>query len=178
LIVVVARGGFCLELLGLAIALWGYWRTWRDLETDEGFFAPILGASRRMWSTVRRLFRQQSAYAGTGQAAFVVGLALAGQGYAPPTQLPDAAADPRAFAEAVQANLNGMARRAHEAEVRLHKGLDATRSRIVDLERCLTQRIDQGERVAISRTVRGLREQVAGWTFIVVGLVMQSPALF
>lgn len=176
MLVVVVRVGFGLELLGLVIAVWGYRRTWRDLRTIEGFFEPCLATLRRAWVAVLRRFgrRQVVSLSARSSTATSSRASL----YVSPGRLPDAEADLKAFGAAVQHQLDALVRRTHETDVRQSQRLDAVRADVTALGHRLTERIDQNERVATSRTVRGLREQVAGWFFIAVGLVMQSPALF
>ena len=174
--------GLVLEVAGLGLAADGYRRTWRDFRNpDDEFLAPVANAlkaaSRRAYAGIRRLIRRPI-------PPRTVALTAASMAMATSTaratvmwgSFPSIKDDPVGFAETVELRLRTLHRELEEARDRLHDDAEAGKSRHTELMRLVEQAKTDAQGDVRTIAVGGLREQVAGWTLIVLGVIAAGVA--
>ncbi|WP_406476278.1 hypothetical protein [Streptomyces sp. NBC_01615] len=174
------------QTLGLAFAADGFHRTFKSsAASGDRFFKLVLATEAAMlgrWRSslvrgVRRLLRRPArTITGTLGAALSVEVAMNARGIVQFGPLPDPAQAPAAFASEVECRLNKVYRLAQVLEHNLKREEDSRREVDDRVTSDLVARISSLEEDSKRADIRGLREQVLGWFFVVLGLVAQTLA--
>jgi hypothetical protein len=169
-----------LELVGLALAAVGFRQTWTAHAGDEQFWAPA-----REWAMRRKapficwlrrvLRRPRHTTVGAG-AATAAGAALDARakiGWGP---LPDPISDLATFAAVVHERLNRLHSTVQDLEHALKEERKTRERADEEVRTDLSAKIDEVANLSRDVAVGGIRLQLAGWFFLLVGLVVSMAA--
>ncbi len=166
------------EVTGLVLAAHGFRRTWLEFRSpDDEFLAPIVKplankarigyVHLRRWigrpvppSTVFLSSASVTVAAGSATLTIVQG------------PFPSVEDDPKAFMEAFERRFRTLSDRVDAAEEALRSNLDQADARHAEAIRAISELRDEARGQVRTITVGGLREQVAGWSLIVAGVLL------
>lgn len=169
------------ELLGLFLALHGLQRTWAEYVQSESLAAAFsrltLSNVSRFGSAANRRIRRVLHLKGAPQvvgAAGIVSAEMVGTARAtvemPP--LPPIETDPQGFATEVHRRLQRLHSETQKAQESIADERTERQRTLSGLEERLTGRVSAVENQTRSIAVDGVVEQIFGWIFIVVGVVL------
>jgi hypothetical protein len=172
--------GFILEIVGLAVAAYGFQRTWSEHPTGERFLEPLFrrvaAGTRHSRALLARVFQRHPRVVAASGTAVAIGVATSARarvGFGP---LPSMEADPAAFATAVEARLGQLLERLQDTDEKLSDRISAETSRVDADRAAIERRIGDLANTTRNVAVGGIRLQVTGWFFVFFGFFLQALA--
>ncbi len=169
------------ELVGLALALHGFKRTWTEFIEDEALSAAF---ARSSWSAIQRsaatanrwgrrvLHIKSKPKVVQVKAASSIGVASRATARVSFGPLPSIVDDPHEFAEEVHRRLQRVHATVQDAQEAIADERTARVESVSELDRRTSARITNVAGKSKTIAVDGLVEQIYGWSFIVVGVVL------
>ena len=168
--------GSAVELAGLAIAAYGFRRTWSDFgDPDDKFWGPGTRQLDRMTMWLSRIFHHRFPSRTVSAQAAVSGFAaVSAKGTVAYGKLPSITNDPQAFANMVELRLADVLARvqtvAHDLQDERESVSSQRQELIQFIERSKQEIGGAVQKVAVG----GLRQQALGWFLVVIGLLFQT----
>jgi hypothetical protein len=174
-----AGAGF--EVLGLAVGAVGFRRTWREFSTGDRMFGKEIEWAKNKYKAVkdyvhRRLGRKQVAAPPQVTASINLTLSMDGASGVGYVGLPSPIDDPEAFASAVGERLRSLNDNVRTLREQLDSEVGAREAADHKVSSELRTKVAEVEGLSRQIAIGGLREQVVGWSCIVVGIILQSLA--
>lgn len=164
--------GFVLEALGLAMASWGLWRTWRRNADDRAFWPRQV---RRPFAWLRRqVLRRKTATVEPKANTARGGFQLGGTAFSTHALNADMTIDEKI--EAVQANAMAARKAVVMAELQIREEASIRKRHIAELrQRIASVEVDAAS-YARQLVVDGVPQAILGLAAAALGLVLQGVA--
>ena len=171
-----------LELVGLICAGVGFRDTWHEHAHGEKFIEPMLRPvrswARAVSNRISRLFNRPDggprvAEVGMGGSITPTGTLGLKHIWGPP---PDPATDLGAYAEVVTKRINELHEIVQNVRHDLATETEARKTNIRRAQAALGNEIDEVRRLSRRVAVEGLRLQVIGWLFLIMGIFVGTIA--
>lgn len=173
--------GAGLELLGLVVAAIGFHATWREFSTGGRLFEHEIGwlerAARPVARLTRRLLRweRKTTFRAGAEAVTVTESAYVNR-TSEDIRLPSLVDNPERFADVVAGQIRRLHDRMNTEMGRLDREVQARETADHQLRNDFEAKVAAVEGLSRHVAVGGLRTQIYGWSFVLLGVVLQAVA--